>query len=135
MAQKPFKPTEDQRKQVDAMCGYGVPEASIAKVLGIDDKTLGKYFRHELDTAHIRANSAVAQSLFQKAIGNGPQSVAACCFWLKTRARWRETDRLEVAAVPLGKKEIAMIAAQTAGQDSDWSDDLQFIESKTVRPN
>ena len=35
----PFEPTPDQRKQVEAMSGYGVPQESIAAVIGIDPKT------------------------------------------------------------------------------------------------
>lgn len=86
-----YKPTPEQRTQVDAMAGYGVPEVAIAKVLKIAPATLRKHFRDELDTAHIRANSAVAQSLFKKATGDGPQSATAAIFWAKTRMGWRET--------------------------------------------
>jgi len=39
-----------ERRQVEAMAGYGVPEADIALVLRIDPKTLRKYYRAELDT-------------------------------------------------------------------------------------
>jgi hypothetical protein len=87
---KKYAPTPEQRKQVDAMAAYGVPEHAIAKVIGCDPKTLRRYFRDELDTAHIRANSAVAQSLFQKATGDGPQCVTAAIFWAKTRMGWKE---------------------------------------------
>jgi hypothetical protein len=128
-----FVPTPDQRKQVDAMAGYGVPEDAIAKVIGIDPHTLRKHFRHELDTAHVRANSAVAQSLYQKAVGNGPQAVTACIFWLKTRARWKE-PATEFETTLIGKKEQAIAAARTAGIGSEWSDDLEFNEP-VVRPN
>jgi hypothetical protein len=38
-----------------------------------------------------KANTKVAESLFRKATGDGPQSVAAAIFWLKTRAGWMET--------------------------------------------
>lgn len=33
----------------------------------------------------------VAESLFRKAIGEGPQSVTAAIFWLKTCGGWRKT--------------------------------------------
>ena len=74
------------------MAAYGVPEADISRVLGIDPKTLRKHYRDELDTGSIRANSRIAESLYRKAMGDGPQSVTACIFWLKTRARWKETS-------------------------------------------
>jgi len=40
----------------------------------------------QLDCGHIRANVAVAQSLFRKATSDSPQSVTAAIFRLKTRA-------------------------------------------------
>ena len=68
-----------------------MPEASIATAIGIDAKTLRKHYSQELDIGHIKANSAVAQSLFRKATGDGPQSVTAAIFWAKTRLGWKET--------------------------------------------
>jgi hypothetical protein len=79
------------------MAGYGVPEADIARVVGIDAKTLRKHYREELDTGHIKANSRIAESLYRKALGDGPQSVTAAIFWLKTRAHWKETSVHEVS--------------------------------------
>ena len=37
-----------------------------------------------------RANARVAQNLFRMATGTGREALGAACFWLKTRARWRE---------------------------------------------
>jgi hypothetical protein len=85
-------PTAAERRQVEAMAGYGIPEADIARVLGIDPKTLRKHYRDELDTGHVRANARVAEALFRKATGDHRQSVTAAIFWLKTRARWKETS-------------------------------------------
>jgi len=73
------------------MAAYGIPEADVARVLGIDPKTLRKHYRDELDTGSIKANSRIAESLYRKAMGDGAQSVTACIFWLKTRAHWKET--------------------------------------------
>ena len=80
-------PTDEQRAQVNALAGFGVQEAEIARYIGIDPKTLRRWYRDELDTGHIRANAAVAKSLYRQATeGN----VAAAIFWLKARAGWRE---------------------------------------------
>ena len=91
MGRPSHKPDAGVRRQVEAMAAYGVPEADIARVIGIDAKTLRKHYPAELDTGHIKANSKVAESLFRKATGEGPQSVTAAIFWLKTRGRWKET--------------------------------------------
>jgi hypothetical protein len=39
------------------MAGYGVPEADIAGVIGVDPKTLRKHYRSELDHGHVKANA------------------------------------------------------------------------------
>jgi len=96
MARRAHIPDPGQRRQVEAMAAYGVPERDIARVLAIDPKTLRRHYRDELDTGHIKANSKVAESLYRKALGDGAQSVTAAIFWLKTRAQWKETVVSEV---------------------------------------
>jgi hypothetical protein len=72
------------------MSGLGIPEEQIATVIGISAMTLRKHYRAELDKGQVDANVRIAQSLFDKAMGNGPGAVAACIFWLKARAGWSE---------------------------------------------
>ena len=79
------------------MAGYGVAEADIARVVGIDPKTLRKHYRDELDNGHVKANAKVAENLFRKATGEGREAVTAAIFWLKTRAGWKETALHEVS--------------------------------------
>jgi hypothetical protein len=78
------------------MAGYGVPEADIARVIGIDAKTLRRHYREELDTGHIKAGARVAENLYRKATGEGREAVTAAIFWLKTRCGWKETSVSEV---------------------------------------
>ena len=95
MARPRFKPTPEQRKWVEAMSGYGVPETEIAGTLGengIDPKTLRKHFRQELDRGGTKANANVAQALYRSATSG--EYPAASMFWLKCRAGWRETNIL-----------------------------------------
>jgi hypothetical protein len=131
MTQKAYVSDEETRKKVDAMAGYGVPEHLIARVLGINPKTLRKYYREELDTAHIRANTAVAQSLFRKATSDGPQSVTAAIFWAKTRMGWKEPQTEYEANADLGKKARQALLAQDAISNSEWGDDLARIAVPT----
>ena len=97
MGRRAHRPDPAQRRQVEAMAAYGVPEVDVARVLAIDPKTLRKHYREELDTGHVKANSRVAESLYRKALGDGSQSVTAAIFWLKTRAGWKEPQPQEVA--------------------------------------
>ena len=57
MARPAHRPDAAQRRQVEAMAGYGVPEPDIARVLHIDPKTLRKHYREELDNGHVKANA------------------------------------------------------------------------------
>jgi len=59
-----FEASDEQRRTVRAMSGFGVPQEDIATFLRVDPKTLRKYFRDELDQGVTEANAKVAQSLF-----------------------------------------------------------------------
>ena len=94
-----FQPTEDQRRTVRAMAGFGVPHDGIAILLEIDPKTLRRHFRRELDRGSVEATAKVAQTLFQLATVD--RNVGAAIFWMKARAGWREKHEVEVTARPL----------------------------------
>ena len=94
-----FQPSEDQRRTVRAMAGFGVPHDGIAILLEIDPKTLRRHFRRELDRGSVEATAKVAQTLFQLATVD--RNVGAAIFWMKARAGWREKHEVEVTARPL----------------------------------
>ena len=89
------EPTDDTLKLARTLSGYGVPQEEIARQIGIHQETLRNHYRDELDAGVAQANAKVAQSLYQKAIGDGPQSASSAMFWLKTRAQWRDTQTIE----------------------------------------
>lgn len=87
MSRRRHQPDDQKRRQVETMAAYGIPETDIARVVGVDPKTLRKHYREELDLGETKANAQVAGFLFNSA-RNG--NVTAQIFWLKTRAQWRE---------------------------------------------
>lgn len=91
MSRNPHKPSRESRQLVQLHASIGTPQAIIADILGIDVKTLTKYYREELDQALARANASVGGALFNKATKG---DTTAMIFWMKTRAGWRE--KLEV---------------------------------------
>jgi hypothetical protein len=95
MSRKPHGPTDETKTQVKALAGFGVREDEIALYIGIDPKTLRKYYRNELDTGHIHANAAIARSLYSQATTG---STSAAIFWLKSRAGWRENIDLNLTS-------------------------------------
>ena len=120
MGRRAHQPTPDGRRQVEAMAGYGIPEADIACVLEVDPKTLRKHYRGELSKGHIKANARVAENLFRKATGEGREAVTAAIFWLKTRAGWKETQVHETSGeVTRIVRHIVNMPAPVADMD-DW---------------
>ena len=107
MAEKgrpPHKPTEFTQEQVKRLSALGCPHEDIATRLKISADTLVKYYQEELDEGRIDANAAIAGTLFSQAKkGN----TAAAIFWLKTRARWKETQVNEVTGVNGGDLRIS----------------------------
>ena len=99
------KPTEESKSTAKRLSALGVPHEDIASRLKISADTLVKYYKEELDEGRIDANAAIAGTLFQQAKkGN----TAAAIFWLKTRARWKETSVTEHSG--LDGKELKGVA-------------------------
>lgn len=99
-----FKPTTEQRAQVQALSSFGVPQDVIAEFLSIDPKTLRKYFPDELKKASLQANAQVAKFLFTaasgQALGRGASyadCIRAAMFWAKTRMGWNEVHKHELS--------------------------------------
>lgn len=84
--------TQERREIVKLHAMIGTQQEVIADILGIDAKTLRKHYREELDLSLAKANAVIGGSLFNKAKAG---DITAQIFWLKTRARWRETNVVE----------------------------------------
>lgn len=90
----PFVPTDYERKQVETLSGYGLPQDQIAILIrgGIGIDTLREHFATELVAGKAKANSGVGSTLFQKAMSG---DTAAMIWWSKSQMRWAETQKHE----------------------------------------
>jgi hypothetical protein len=81
-----FEPLETERKQVEALSGYGLPLDQIAVLVrkGISVDTLTKHFADELISGKAKANSQVGRTLFQKATSG---DTTAMIWWSKTQMK------------------------------------------------
>jgi hypothetical protein len=107
------------RRAVWRMAAFGTGQHTISAIVGamaqrgpLDVDTLRKHFRHELDMGMQEAIFLVASALYTSAV-NG--NVTAQIFFLKTRAGWRETGRLEVT----GREGQPLPAQQSAVEASN----------------
>jgi hypothetical protein len=95
----PHLPTADTRNRVYILSTVGTRHEDIATVLSISHDTLVKYYKEELDKGRIEANASVAETLFKQAKeGN----TTAMIFWLKSRAKWKESTQHEISGNPDG---------------------------------
>jgi hypothetical protein len=103
-----FDPTDAERKQVEAMSGYGLPIEQIAILVrgGIDTDTLRKHFATELVAGKAKANSGVGRTLFQKAMGG---DTAAMIWWSKTQMKWKEVQQHELVGADGGPLQFEKI--------------------------
>ena len=127
MAGKPeFEPTAEHRRQVETLAGLGIPHDDIALLIinqntggHIAKATLQKYFQTELDAGHVKANSAIAQSLYKQATeGN----VTAGIWWTKARMGWKETTVNEHGGPNGGPIEFAQLVFNPVGNGSTNKD-------------
>ena len=103
-----FVPTDAERKQVEALSGYGLPFEQIAVLVrdGIDADTLRKHFSQELMSGKAKANGQVGKTLFQKVMAG---DTAAAIWWSKTQMRWKEVQHHEHTGVDGAPIEIRKI--------------------------
>lgn len=120
---KPFEPTENERKQVEAMSGYGLPIEQIAVLVrdGIDADTLRKHFAQELTSGKAKANAQVGKTLFQKVMAG---DTTAAIWWSKTQMKWSETVKNEHtgadgAPLEFTKIERVVIRGKADAENSD----------------
>jgi predicted transcriptional regulator len=97
--QKAHKPTNESRKTVESTSGLGLPHEQIALLVGIDDKTLRKYYREELNLGKAKANGQIAKTLYSKAVGGDTTSLI---WWTKTQMKWAETQKHELTGAEGG---------------------------------
>ena len=89
-----FEPTPAERKQVEALSGYGLPIEQIGALVrdGIHIDTLRAHFSAELQSGKAKANAQVGKTLFSKVMAG---DTTAAIWWSKTQMRWAETQKHE----------------------------------------
>lgn len=110
MSRNPHKPTDETRRLVETSSGIGLPHEHIALLLEVDDKTLRKHYRAELDKGKAKAHLKIAQTLFNKATSGDTTSLI---WWTKTQMKWSETVKQEVSGkdgAPLTGIQVSFVA-------------------------
>lgn len=132
---KPFEPTLEQRKHVETLAGLGLRQDEIVLLIEnpttgrpIDEKTLRRHFQQELASGPSRLNMQVAQALARRAMGKGAGAVTAAIFWLKCRAGWKESIRIEAEV-----KSGVLVVPSSASVDQ-WLERFATRSATAVEP-
>jgi hypothetical protein len=88
-----YVPSDEHRRIVESMAGFGMDQERISVVIGVSAPTLRRHYRRQLDSALTMAVAQVARSLFRKAVGG---DVNAAKFFLSCRAPKEWSERLVV---------------------------------------
>ena len=81
-----YKPTDDDYSKVEEMVTIGLDQHTIAKVMGISNATLTKYYAHNLLVGKEKRTARVAGVAYEMAVSG--ESPSMTTFWLKTQAGW-----------------------------------------------
>lgn len=121
-----FAPTVEQARQVAVMACLGLEAQDIALILNIEVKLLKLYYTKELRVTHNLANALVArQALMMALSGRFPDMTK---FWLKTRAKWKETSGIELTGANGGPIETVSAKdrlKQAIGMQTDGDSSVQ----------
>lgn len=111
-----YVPTPAERKQVEAMAGYGLNHEQIAKLVagGMSKHTLQRHFADELVTGKAKANLQVGKSIYQRAVDG---DVTAAIWWSKTQMGW--SDKRPESDTSDAPKKVQVTVVDARKKDAD----------------
>lgn len=115
----PHVPTDDLRERVEILVAGGMPAWQVAKAVGVSASTLSDHYADQLDSGRARKNAEVMVAMFKAATEAG--NVSAQKAWLAQSTELDDAPPPPEKAAPLGKKAAAQVAAESAGQGTDWA--------------
>ena len=117
-----YKPTDDDYSKVEEMVTIGLDQHTIAKVMGISNATLTKYFSHNLLVGKDKRTARVAGVAYEMAVSGENPSMTT--FWLKTQAGWSPKHHVVV--------EDRQFDIQWAANETDIADanQVQVLRNK-----
>jgi len=115
-----YKPTDDDYSKVEEMVTIGLDQHTIAKVMGISNATLNKYYAHNLAVGKEKRTARVAGVAYEMAVSG--ESPSMTTFWLKTQARWSPKHHVVV--------EDRQFDIQWANDEADIADANQILRNK-----
>ena len=115
-----YKPTDDDYSKVEEMVCIGLDQHTIAKIMGISNATLNKYYSHNLTVGKEKRTARVAGVAYEMAVSG--ESPSMTTFWLKTQAGWSPKHHVVV--------EDKNFDITWASDEADIADANQILKNK-----
>lgn len=113
---KKYNPTDDDYMKVEEMVSIGLDQHTIAKIMGISNATLTKYFKATMEVARDKRTARVAGVAYEMAVSG--QSPSMTAFYLKTQAGWTPKQHVVV---------------EDKNFDISWADNEQDLADANTR--
>ncbi|EJC77684.1 RNA polymerase sigma factor, sigma-70 family [Rhizobium leguminosarum bv. trifolii WSM2012] len=84
----PHIPGATDRRVVELLAAQGIPQREISRVLEIDEKTLRRYYREQLNVGAAKLEAALAGHLLRLAAGTDDVALKAIIYLLRCRFGW-----------------------------------------------
>ena len=114
----PHEPTPELRQRVCDLVMSGAPIHIICEIIGIDDDTLRKHYKFELNTAKAIAIERIGKTVYQQALEGDSKAQA---LYLKTQGASQ------------GWVEKQVIETNVADDTKDLKDKIKELEDKYQR--
>jgi len=115
-----YRPTDDDYAKVEEMVCIGLDQHTIAKIMGISNATLTKYYSHNLTVGKEKRTARVAGVAYEMAVSG--ESPSMTTFWLKTQAGWSPKHHVVV--------EDRNFDITWASDEADIADANQILKNK-----
>lgn len=120
----PFKATATRKRKVEQYVAGCMSQADVARAIGCSLRTLHNHFEEELANGAAKRRAECIDLLYAAARKGNVSAIKRLHEMAETAAASEEIDKPLPNPGKLGKKERAAAEAVTAGEGSEWGDDL-----------
>lgn len=122
LGRPPYEPSDELREKVRILKAGGMSDIAVASVIGVSVPTLTKYYSLELEEGGARVQADVLMARYRAAMGGNVTAQNKLLEQIgMVPQRKPGRPRLE-RPEPVGKKEAADQAAQSAHEGTGWAE-------------
>jgi hypothetical protein len=130
MSRPAHQPTDQLRRAVAEMAAIGLQKQQVARILGIDMKTLAKYYRKDFEHGLARVVSEIGRGLIAKARDGDRRAQE---FFLRSKAGWRPDNPMVVNAVASATVKPVLVVPGMVEDAETWNQRAADHQAQIMR--